>query len=120
MQTPYDFPMTPAVSSVVLGIGITLSYAAVGDPLAPVVVLLSGPTDSWAPTSRFSINPLSVRAIAVSQRGHVDSDKPPTGYRVEDFATSNEDRGSQARTVGLCPTAWSAGADKVVRLCKAK
>jgi hypothetical protein len=56
MQTPYDFPMTPAVSSVVLGIGITLSYAAVGDPLAPVVVLLSGPTDSWAPTSRFSIN----------------------------------------------------------------
>ena len=30
--------------------------------------------------------PSSVRAIAVSQRGHGDSDKPATGYRVEDFA----------------------------------
>src|SRR5262249_10734710 len=62
--------------------------------------------------------PSSVRAIAVSQRGRVDSDKPPTGYRVEEFATSNEDRGSQARTVGWCPTAWSAVADKVVRFAR--
>jgi pimeloyl-ACP methyl ester carboxylesterase len=27
-----------------------------------------------------------MRSIAVSQRGHGDTDKPPTGYRVEDFA----------------------------------
>ena len=67
--------------------GITLSYATVGDRSAPVVVLLPGPTDSWRSyepvLDRF---PSSVRAIAVSQRGHGDSDKPPTGYRVEDFA----------------------------------
>jgi pimeloyl-ACP methyl ester carboxylesterase len=30
--------------------------------------------------------PSSVRAIAVSQRGHGDSDKPLTGYQVQDFA----------------------------------
>lgn len=30
--------------------------------------------------------PPSVRTIAASQRGHGDSDKPSTGYQVEDFA----------------------------------
>ena len=30
--------------------------------------------------------PRWIRAIAVSQRGHGDSDKPNTGYRVQDFA----------------------------------
>lgn len=30
--------------------------------------------------------PRSTSAVAVSQRGHGDSDKPPSGYDVEDFA----------------------------------
>ncbi len=30
--------------------------------------------------------PPDIRAVAVSQRGHGDSAKPETGYRVEDFA----------------------------------
>jgi pimeloyl-ACP methyl ester carboxylesterase len=52
-----------------------------------VLVLLPGPTDSWR-----SYEPvleaitLSIRTVAVSQRGHGDSDKPLTGFRVEDFA----------------------------------
>ena len=79
--------MRPAVSSVALETGITLSCAAVGDRFAPVVILLPGPTDSWRSyESVLDQLPSSVRAIAVSQRGHGDSDKPPTGYRVEDFA----------------------------------
>src|SRR5215218_3329492 len=79
--------MPPAVASVEVGTGVTLSYAAVGDPLAPVVVLLPGPTDSWRSYEPVLDQfPSSVRAIAVSQRGHGDSDKPATGYRVEDFA----------------------------------
>lgn len=79
--------MTLAVSSVKLGTGITLSYATVGDVPAPVVVLLPGPTDSWRSYEGVLDQiPSSVRAIAVSQRGHGDSDKPLTGYRVEDFA----------------------------------
>lgn len=79
--------MTPAVSTVTLGTGITLSYASRGDGLGPVVVLLPGPTGSWRSYEPVLQQlPPWIRAIAVSQRGHGDSDKPATGYRVEDFA----------------------------------
>lgn len=79
--------MTPTVSSVALGTGITLSYAAVGDRFAPVVILLPGPTDSWRSYEPVLERlPSSIMAVAVSQRGHSDSDKPAGGYRVEDFA----------------------------------
>ncbi len=50
-------------------------------------MLLPGPTDSWRsyePVLR--VIPPSIRTVAVSQRGHGDSDKPAMGYRVEDFA----------------------------------
>jgi non-heme chloroperoxidase len=49
--------------------------------------MLPGPTDSWPSYGPvLGLFPTSVRAIAVSQRGHGDSEKPATGYRVEDFA----------------------------------
>jgi pimeloyl-ACP methyl ester carboxylesterase len=52
-----------------------------------VVLLLPGPTDSWRSYEPVLDQlPSSIRAIAVSQRGHGDSDKPATGCRVEDFA----------------------------------
>ena len=52
-----------------------------------MVVLVPGPTDSWRSYGPMLEHlPRSIRAIAVSQRGHGDSDKPPSGYRVEDFA----------------------------------
>lgn len=80
--------MTLVVSRVTLSTGITLSYAEVGDPAAPVVVLLPGPADSWRSYERVLDHlPSSVRAIAVSQRGHGDSDKPRAGYGVDDFAS---------------------------------
>lgn len=79
--------MELAVSTVTLRSGITLSYASRGELSESAVVLLPGPTDSWRSyemvLARF---PSSMRAIAVSQRGHGDSDKPATGYRLEDFA----------------------------------
>jgi pimeloyl-ACP methyl ester carboxylesterase len=79
--------MTPAVSSVALGTGITLSYAMVGDLAAPAAILLPGPTDSWRSYEPVLEQfPASVRGIAVSPRGHGDSEKPATGYGVEDFA----------------------------------
>jgi pimeloyl-ACP methyl ester carboxylesterase len=75
------------VSSVRLGAGLTVSYASVGDPSGSPVVFLPGPTDSWVSyTPILEHLPSSVRAIAVSQRGHGDSDKPSDGYRVADFA----------------------------------
>ena len=49
--------------------------------------MLPGPGDSWRSYQPIlGLLPHSVRAIAVSQRGHGESDKPETGYRVEDFA----------------------------------
>jgi non-heme chloroperoxidase len=75
------------VSAVTLASGLTLSYAEQGDSTGPTLVLLPGPTDSWrsyeAVLERL---PSSIRVIAVSQRGHGESDKPVTGYGVEDFA----------------------------------
>jgi pimeloyl-ACP methyl ester carboxylesterase len=79
--------MAVVVSSVAVGPGLTMSYATVGDPSALPVVFLPGPTDSWTSYAPVLDQlPSSVRAIAVSRRGHGDSDKPLAGYRVEDFA----------------------------------
>lgn len=74
-------------STVALASGLTLSYVEQGDALGPVLVLLPGPTDSWLSyLPVLDRMPSSIRTVAVSQRGHGDSDKPATGYRVEDFA----------------------------------
>lgn len=75
------------MSSLTLATGITLMFADAGDPSAPAVVLLPGPTDSWR-SYELVLAGLSAssRVIAVSQRGHGDSDKPASGYGVEDFA----------------------------------
>lgn len=74
-------------STLTLGSGLTLSCLDQGEHSGPVLVLLPGPTDSWR-SYRPILDPipLSIRTIAVSQRGHGDSDKPDAGYRVEDFA----------------------------------
>ena len=75
------------VSKVTLASGLRLSYAEHGAPSGPVALLLPGPTDSWR-----SYEPVldrltpRVRAIALSQRGHGDSDKPEGGYQIDDFA----------------------------------
>lgn len=75
------------VSTVTVEGGLTLSYAEQGDRAGPVIVLLPGPTDSWRSYEPVLEQlPPSIHAIAVSQRGHGDSDKPSRGYRVEDFA----------------------------------
>jgi pimeloyl-ACP methyl ester carboxylesterase len=80
--------MTFATSRVELANGVTLSYAEQGRGAGPTVVFHPGPTDAWrsyAPV--FGALDASVHAIAVSARGHGDSDKPASGYGVNDFAT---------------------------------
>lgn len=74
-------------SSVSLTSGLTLSFHEQGSPSEPALVLLPGPTDSWrsyGPT--LTHLPTSVRTIAVSPRGHGDSEKPATGYDVAGLA----------------------------------
>jgi pimeloyl-ACP methyl ester carboxylesterase len=79
--------MRRSVSTVTLEGGMSLSYASVGESSGPAVLLLPGPTDSWRSYQPVLDRvPASLHVIAVSQRGHGDSDKPAAGYRVEDFA----------------------------------
>ena len=84
--------MTPvttclAIKSVELLGRARLAYAEQGDPLGIPVLLLHGATDSWRSFERVLPHlPDSIRAIAVTQRGHGESSRPEGGYRTSDFA----------------------------------
>jgi non-heme chloroperoxidase len=71
-----------------LSSGIRLHYVAQGPAEGPVVLLLHGYTDSSFSFSRvLPLLPRDVRSIAVDQRGHGRSDRPETGYTIDDFTT---------------------------------
>jgi pimeloyl-ACP methyl ester carboxylesterase len=79
--------MTPQVKPIALTTGVSLRYVEQGDPLGVPVLLLHGITDSWRSFELVLPHlPASVRAFALSQRGHGDADRPATGYRPQDFA----------------------------------
>ena len=86
--TPATYDLTVLKAArVTLESGLNLSYVAQGTESGPVVVLLPGPTDSWRSYEPVLDRlPNRIRAIAVSQRGHGDSDKPARGYGIKDFA----------------------------------
>ena len=51
------------------------------------VLLLHGLTDSWRSWEPvLGYLPETVRAIAVTQRGHGDAERPESGYQAEDYA----------------------------------
>lgn len=80
-------PVVAIGELVTLPSGLRLSCVDHGDASDPVVLALPGPTDSWGSYRPVLERlPPGVRVVAVSQRGHGDSDKPATGYRVEDLA----------------------------------
>jgi non-heme chloroperoxidase len=68
--------------------GLRLPYVEQGDAAGVPVVLLHAFLDSWRSFERvLAALPLSIRGLAVTQRGHGDADKPDSGYRVEDFTS---------------------------------
>ena len=77
----------PVVKSVEFPGRVTLQYVEQGDPEGTPVLFLHGITDSW-----YSFEPVlphlpaSIRAFALSQRGHGDSGRPASGYYPLDFA----------------------------------
>jgi len=78
--------MTPAIKSIELPHKVTLQYVEQGDPAGIPVLLLHGVTDSWHSFEPVLPHlPSSIHALALTQRGHSDSDRPP-GYRTRDFA----------------------------------
>jgi pimeloyl-ACP methyl ester carboxylesterase len=84
---PATAPVTATFDHITLPSGIRLHYAEQGAGDAPAIVLLHGLSDSWFSFSRLMTwLPESVRAIALTQRGHGESDKPDDGFAMEDFA----------------------------------
>jgi non-heme chloroperoxidase len=79
--------MTSVVKSVELPTGVRLSYVEQGDRLGVPVLLLPGLGDSWRSFEPVLHHlPPSIRAFALTQRGHGDASHPAEGYRSHDFA----------------------------------
>jgi non-heme chloroperoxidase len=76
-----------APTKVALSTRVALSLVDVGDRgSTDVLVLLPGLSDSWRSYEAVLPHlPGSIRTVAVSLRGHGESDKPPTGYSMGDF-----------------------------------
>ena len=117
----YGRAVARMTSTATLDGGLTLSYAEQGKRSRQAVLLLPGPTDSWRSYEPVLARlPSSVRAVAVSQRGHGDSDKPMSGYRVEDFAADvvpfldvlGIDRAVLAGHSGSCPVVRRVAIDQ--------
>ena len=83
--------MQPIVRTASLPHGIRLPYADHGDSAGVPVLFLHGITDSWRSFEAVLPRlPPSIRAVALTQRGHGDADRPDTGYRPQDFADDVE------------------------------
>jgi pimeloyl-ACP methyl ester carboxylesterase len=78
---------TVTVKTATLPSGLTLPYAETGDPGNTPVVFIHAYVESWR---YFEVVvrhlPASLHGYAPTQRGHGDADRPPDGYRPEDFA----------------------------------
>jgi non-heme chloroperoxidase len=71
---------------VVLSNGVELSIAQCGAPAGAPLILLHGYTDSRRAFEPLMAHlPAHLRVIAVTQRGHGDSDKPDAPYRIDTF-----------------------------------
>ncbi|MCG8349300.1 MAG: hypothetical protein MI924_16150, partial [Chloroflexales bacterium] len=79
--------MTFVIKSCELSNGVKLPYVEHGDPTGLPMLLLHGVADSWRSFERVLPHlPQSMHAIALTQRGHGDADRPAAGYRTRDFA----------------------------------
>lgn len=73
--------------SIELDTGVTLRYVEHGEPSGVVVIFLHGLSDSWLSFEPVLEHlPCWIRAFALSQRGHGDSDRPARGYAPREFA----------------------------------
>jgi rifampin ADP-ribosylating transferase len=74
---------TPAPLVATLPGGLRLPYVEQGDGSAGALVLLHGYVESWRSFERMlPLLPPALRAVAFTQRGHGDADKPPAGYEL--------------------------------------
>lgn len=73
--------------STTLTTGVRLEYVEIGPTDGEPVIFLHGVTDSWRSFEPVLERlPASVRAFAISLRGHGESSRPDVGYRYQDFS----------------------------------
>ena len=71
-----------------LSTGVRMEYVERGPSNGLPLVFLHGVTDSWHSFERvLTLMPPTVRALAVSQRGHGGSSRPESGYRFSDMSS---------------------------------
>src|SRR5689334_13294603 len=80
-------PDAPRFGEVQLSTGITMHYAEQGSARNQPIILLHGYSDSWFSFSRV-LTPLARdgHVFALDLRGHGKTDKPASGYRMQDLA----------------------------------
>jgi pimeloyl-ACP methyl ester carboxylesterase len=79
------------VQTIALPNGVTIEYVDRGAPTGTPLVFLHGVTDSWRSFEGVLAHvPASVRAIAISQRGHGRSSRPDS-YRLTELAADVRD-----------------------------
>lgn len=79
--------MAQRVKSVKLATGVRLPYVEQGDAAGIPVLLVHGLADAWQSFALVLPHlPASVRAFALTLRGHGDASRPAQGYRSRDFA----------------------------------
>jgi pimeloyl-ACP methyl ester carboxylesterase len=80
-------PDAPRFDTVQLSTGIRMHYAEQGDARAKPIILLHGYSDSWFSFSRV-LTPLArdAHVFALDLRGHGKTDKPKSGYLMQDLA----------------------------------
>lgn len=78
--------MQPEIKKIKLSNGLELQYAEKGKKEDVSLILVHGFGDSWRTFGLLlPYIPDSIRAIALTLRGHGDSDKPESGYSTRDF-----------------------------------
>lgn len=74
------------IGSIQLATGVRLQYAEAGPADGEPVLFLHGYTDSWFSYSQVLDRlPAGVRGLALTQRGHGDSERPECCYGLDDF-----------------------------------
>jgi pimeloyl-ACP methyl ester carboxylesterase len=83
--------MPPELKSARLATGLTLPYVEQGNRPGTPVVFLHAFADSWRSFELVLPHvPRSIHAFAVTQRGHAEADRPPSGYGLAEFTADVE------------------------------
>ena len=79
--------MAPILKAIELSTHVNLPYVEQGNPSGVPLIFLHGFLDSWHSFERVLPHlPESIRAFALTQRGHGDASRPASGYSIADFS----------------------------------